>query len=153
MVRMHGGAHYDATLAKAATGGIPFPVYPSICPYAPTHAHSTSASQNVSPGPAEETPAFSAPPPPRPGTEEPGKLGPLRDASFVPPRLQRMDGSRGGAIYPPVEICGRWGWGGVGGGRTPYHSFSEARDKVLLCLRFCRSVLLQGREKRRRCSR
>lgn len=49
--------------------------------------------------------------PPRPGTEEPGKLGPLRDASFVSPQLQRMDGSRGGAIYPPVEICGRWGGG------------------------------------------
>lgn len=32
----------------------------------------------------------------------------LRHAGFVARQLQRMDGSHG-AIYPPVEICGRWG--------------------------------------------
>lgn len=36
----------------------------------------------------------------------------------------------------------------MGGG--PYHSFSKAGDKVLLCLRFRRPVLLRGCEKRQR---
>lgn len=75
--------------------------------------------------------------PPPPWQEEPGQLWPLTDASLVPRQLHRMDGSRR-AIYPPVG--------------APYHSLSEAWDKVLLCLRFCRSVLLQGGEKRHRCS-
>lgn len=42
----------------------------------------------------------------------------------------------------------RWRFAADGG--PPYHSFSVAWDKVLLCLWFCRSALLQGCEKRHR---